>query len=245
MWQVIFIQVVTFILIIIFLRVLFHKNLSSALKRLQDLHGQNLEKEATLNREIERAKKDREEETEKGRWEAKKLIETAKTEADKLKEEALLRAKQEAEKAIEETRQECESIRRKSASEIEESSVKLASAIIREIFSEEARQELQRELVDELVVELRKIDKEKLKVEIKKAEVITSHPLLEKQKSSIAQIICEAVGHHVELEEKIDASIISGLVINLGGRILDGSLQNKLRKVIPYIKRDGPLNFTL
>jgi F0F1-type ATP synthase delta subunit len=108
--------------------------------------------------------------------------------------------------------------------------------MIRDIFSQKARQELERELVDELIIELRKIDKEKLKVETKKAEVTSSYPLLDNQKNSIREILRDVMGYSVELEEKTDASIISGLVINLGGLILDGSLQNKLRKIIPYLK---------
>ncbi|RKY30533.1 MAG: hypothetical protein DRP74_06840 [Candidatus Omnitrophota bacterium] len=235
---IIIIQIITFVLIIIFLRLLFHKHLSFALNRLQGLQTHNLEKEAQLNKELERAKRERQEEAEKGRFEARKLKEAAKQEADRVKEEALIEAQETSRRIQQEAQAECERIKKATIAEVQESSVTLAAKVIKEIFSEENCKELQRELVDELINELRKVDKEKIKVEVKKAEVVSSYPLSDKQKHALSEILKEAIGHSIELTERLDPAIISGLVINLGGRILDGSLQNKLRKVIPLLKKE-------
>jgi len=236
LWQLILIQVVTFIAIIIFLRLLFYRHLSIALKRLQQLHQQNLEKEVALTKELERAKLERQEEVERGRREANILRDKAREEAEKLKEQILLKARQDAETLLKEASKETEVLKYKVLSELEESSVNLAMGLVREIFKPQARQELQRELVDELIEELRKIEKERLKVKTKKVEVISSYPLLDNQRNAIKEIIENVIGYSLQLEEKIDTSIISGLIINLGDLVLDGSLSNKLRKVIPYLR---------
>ena len=235
-WQLILIQAITALGIFIFLRLLFSHDLSAALKRLQELQRQNIEKEIALNKELELAKQNRQSEIERGRDEAKKLKDLARADIEKSKEQVLLKAKQEAGAFLTHAAQERELLKHQLSLQIEEVSVNLALGMIRDIFSQEARQELERELVDELIIELRKIDKEKLKVETKKAEVTSSYPLLDNQKNGIREILRDVMGYSVELEEKTDASIISGLVINLGGLILDGSLQNKLRKIIPYLK---------
>jgi F0F1-type ATP synthase delta subunit len=235
-WQLILIQAITALGIFIFLRLLFSHDLSAALKRLQELQRQNIEKEIALNKELELAKQNRQSEIERGRDEAKKLKDLARADIEKSKEQVLLKAKQEADGFLTHAAQERELLKHQLSLQIEEVSVNLALGMIRDIFSQEARQELERELVDELIIELRKIDKEKLKVETKKAEVTSSYPLLDNQKNGIREILRDVMGYSVELEEKTDASIISGLVINLGGLILDGSLQNKLRKIIPYLK---------
>jgi F0F1-type ATP synthase delta subunit len=235
-WQLILIQAITALGIFIFLRLLFSRDLSAALKRLQELQRQNIEKEIALNKELELAKQNRQSEIERGRDEAKKLKDLARADIEKSKEQMLLKAKQEADAFLTHAAQERELLKQQLSLQIEEVGVNLALGMIRDIFSQEARQELQRELVDELIIELRKIDKEKLKVETKKAEVTSSYPLLDNQKNGIREILRDVMGYSVELEEKTDASIISGLVINLGGLILDGSLQNKLRKIIPYLK---------
>ena len=237
LWQLILIQAITAVAIFIFLRVLFSRDLSVALKRLQELQRQNLEKEIALNKEFELAKQERQVEIEKGREEVKRLKDLARQDAEKSKEQILLKAKQDAEALLVQAARERELLKHQLSTQIEESSVNLALGMIRDIFSQEARQELQRELVNELIEELRKIDKERLKVQTKKAEVISSYLLLDNQKNAIREILKDTLGHHIELEERTDASIISGLIINLGGLVLDGSLQNKLRKIIPYLKK--------
>jgi F0F1-type ATP synthase delta subunit len=60
---------------------------------------------------------------------------------------------------------------------------------------------------------------------------------LDKQKSTIQDILFDKTTYKAEFEEKIDEAIISGLVIDLGSLVLDGSLSNKLRKIIPYLKK--------
>lgn len=238
LWQLALIQVVTFVIIIIFLRLLFYRHLSTALKRLQELNRQNLEKEIALNKELERAKHERQVEVERGIEEAKKIKDASRAEAERFKEQAGKEASGDRERLLKEAEQECSRLKREAVSQVEESSVGLACGMIKEIFSEKARQELERELVEELIEELRKIEKEKLKGEVKKAQVISSYPLLDSQKNAIKEIIQGAVDSPVELEEKTDTSIISGLIINLGGRILDGSLANKLRRIIPYLRKE-------
>jgi len=245
LWQLILIQVITFVVIIIFLRLLFYRHLSFALKRLQQLHQQNLDKETALNKELEAAKLNRQEEVEKGRQEAKLLVDKTKEEAEKRRQDILLKAKQDAEALLTEAGRETEALKHRVILEAEESSVNLALGLVREIFTQEARQELQRELVDELIVELRKIEKEKLKVETKKAEVISSYPLLDNQKNAIKEIIQGTLGYSIQLKEKTDPAIISGLIINLGGLVLDGSLSNKLRKAIPYLSKENDKTRTL
>lgn len=237
-WELILIQAITFIAIILFLRLLFYRQLSVALKRLQELHRQNLEKEVALNKELERAKEQRQLEMEKGKEEAKKLKDAARQEAERIREQMLAEAKERTDALLKEGRLECERLKHEAISHIEESSVNLATGLIKEIFSEDSKQELEKELVDELIGDLRNIEKEKLKVEIKKAEITSSYPLLDNQKNAVKEILQEAIGHPIQLEEKVDTSIISGLVINLGGLILDGSLQSKLRKMMPYLRKE-------
>lgn len=239
LWQLILMQIGVLGIILIFLYLLYRRQLSFALKRLQELHRQNLEKEVALNKELERAKLERRAEMERGIEEAKKLKDSAREEAEKIREQLLLKARQEVDTLLAEAAREREALKHQVFSQVEESSVSLACAMLREIFSEEARRELEKELVDELIQELRKVNKEKLKVEVKKAEVVSSYPLLDNQKNAIREIIQNAIGHHIQLEERTDNAIISGLIINLGGLVLDGSLQNKLRKIIPYLRKAG------
>ncbi|OGX19853.1 MAG: hypothetical protein A3K83_07425 [Omnitrophica WOR_2 bacterium RBG_13_44_8b] len=235
-WQLVLIQIITFAVIILFLRMLFYRQVQAALRRLQELHSHNLEKEVTLNKELERARGERQLEVEQGKQEARKIREAAKEEVVAEKEQFLLEAKRQAEQILKQASLECDRFKFEAKGQIEEASVALACGLIREIFSEKSKQALQKELVDELIEELRKVDKEKIKLDFNKAEITAGSPLLDSQKYNVRDILQSVVGHHVDLEEKVDATIISGLIINLGGLVLDGSLQNKLRKILPFLR---------
>lgn len=241
-WQLAVIAIVFFVVILaciyFVLRTIFSHHLTSGLKRMQDLHSQNLEREVSLNKELERAIHERQAEIAKGKEEADKLKAQARLDAEKVRTQILAEAGREKENALKEAKQECERLKKEALSTIEESGIKIAGTIIQGIFSDKARQELGRELVDELIEELRKVDKEKLKVKTKKAEITSSYPLLENQKKAIKDILQGVVGNDVQIEEKVDPAIISGLLINLGGVMLDGSLSNKMRKAISSLQQN-------
>ena len=237
-WQLILIQAITFLVIIIFLRLLFYQHLSFALKRLKQLQQENLEREITLNKELERAKQEREMEVEKGKEESKRLRESARQEAEKIKSEAALKSKQDADRIMQEASSERERLKKEAHSEIEESGIELAKGLIREIFSTEGKQVLHHKFVDELIDELGRIERERFKIETEKAQVISAYHLTDTQKTAIKDTLSDKLGRKIELEEKLDESIISGLIINLSSLVLDGSLQNKLRKLIPYLREE-------
>lgn len=78
---------------------------------------------------------------------------------------------------------------------------------------------------------------------IGKASVITTQPLDAKLRSDIESIVKKLSNQkQVELEEKIDAGLIGGFVLNVGDRQVDASVKSKLKALKlkfsenPYIK---------
>jgi len=66
---------------------------------------------------------------------------------------------------------------------------------------------------------------------IQKATVITSTELTEELRSKFISIVAEATGKTVELEEKIDASLIGGYVLRIGDRQVDASIKSRLNEL--------------
>ncbi len=60
------------------------------------------------------------------------------------------------------------------------------------------------------------------------AEVTTAVPLTEELRASLSAKLEDALGKRVVLREKVDASILGGIIINVAGRVLDGSLLKQL-----------------
>lgn len=63
------------------------------------------------------------------------------------------------------------------------------------------------------------------------AEVTTAVPLDETLRSSITDKLAAALGRPVSLRERVDAGIVGGIIIKVGGRVLDGSLSSQLDAV--------------
>lgn len=60
------------------------------------------------------------------------------------------------------------------------------------------------------------------------AEVTTAVSMADDTRASLVQKLSATLGRPVSLREKVDASIIGGIRINVGGRVLDGSLSAQL-----------------
>ena len=75
---------------------------------------------------------------------------------------------------------------------------------------------------------------------VKRAEVTVAEPLgdshLEALKDALRQV---SGGQSVELSVKVDPSIIGGLVVRLGSRMVDGSLRTKLNSIRNRMKEVG------
>ena len=63
------------------------------------------------------------------------------------------------------------------------------------------------------------------------AEVTTAVPLTDEMRASLVSKLTASLGRPVTLRERVDASIIGGIIVNVGGRVLDGSLSSQLDSV--------------
>jgi len=60
------------------------------------------------------------------------------------------------------------------------------------------------------------------------AEVTTAIPLDDEDKLRLAQRITSLVGKPVVLKPKVDSSLIGGIIIKVGDKLIDGSVRSKL-----------------
>jgi F-type H+-transporting ATPase subunit delta len=63
---------------------------------------------------------------------------------------------------------------------------------------------------------------------IERAEVTTAITLDDKEKQKLEEQLAVVVGKKVVLEPKVDSSLIGGIVVRVGGKLLDGSTYSKL-----------------
>jgi F-type H+-transporting ATPase subunit delta len=63
------------------------------------------------------------------------------------------------------------------------------------------------------------------------AEVASARPLGERQLAAITETLRAALGGRVAVEPRVDPSLIGGLVVRVGSRMIDASLKSKLQRL--------------
>lgn len=63
------------------------------------------------------------------------------------------------------------------------------------------------------------------------AEVATAHPLSDTQRTQIVARLTEAGYSNVKLVERVDPTLLGGLVVRLGSRLYDSSIKSKLQRL--------------
>jgi F-type H+-transporting ATPase subunit delta len=66
---------------------------------------------------------------------------------------------------------------------------------------------------------------------IAEAEVTTAVPLSESDARDVQQKLAAMTGKQIVLREKVDPSIIGGLIVRIGDRLIDGSLATRLESL--------------
>jgi F-type H+-transporting ATPase subunit b len=219
------------------LRFLFSRNLNVALNRLNVLHEENLMKEAQLTEELKRAKEEKDAEITRGKTEAASIVEEARSEGAKLRQKIEDEAKRQAEKIILQSREELERLKQKMQGELQNQSFDLAVTLIAQVFTEQNKESLQQQFINEIIEEIAKLPQEKFTVSTHTVKVTSSYALQEAQRDNLKKILNEKLGSPAVLEEKVDGVLICGLSLELGGLIIDGTLKNKLRRAIQYLKK--------
>ena len=75
---------------------------------------------------------------------------------------------------------------------------------------------------------------------VSRAEVTVAEPLSEANLAALRAAISEvAAAKSVEMNVKVDPSIIGGLIVKLGSRMVDGSLKTKLNSIRTRMKEVG------
>lgn len=63
------------------------------------------------------------------------------------------------------------------------------------------------------------------------AEIMSAQPLTETQLASLEQELRSAMGSKVTLDTRVDASLLGGMIVKVGSRMIDSSLRTKLQRL--------------
>jgi len=234
----IIIQFITFIALAILFRYLSSRNLKGALERLNSLNEENLIKEEALKKQLELAQAERIAEVEKGKNEAKAIIEKAKKEVEGIKIKLEQEAKKQAEEIIQRAQEESGKFKHDILSEAGKQALDLSVQMIKYTFGTQGKEHLQHQLIDDVIAEIAALSKERFTVSSDKVKVTTAFVLTDTERENIKKTLSEKLNSHVVLEEKTEPDLVTGLILEIGALIIDGSLKTRLTRAMEYLKSD-------
>ena len=103
--------------------------------------------------------------------------------------------------------------------------------------SEKTKESLQQEFISEIISEITKLPKDQFSVDSDRVRVSSSQSLSKDQKENLQRVLIEKTGREMIFEEILRKDIIGGLIIEIGGLVIDGTLKNKLERILPYFRK--------
>lgn len=71
------------------------------------------------------------------------------------------------------------------------------------------------------------------------ADVVTATPLTDEQRAALSEAISQGAGKDIKMNVKVDESLIGGLVVRVGSRMIDTSIRSKLANLQNVMKEVG------
>ncbi len=168
------------------------------------------------------------------RGKAEAIIEEARKRAEEVARQVREQAEVEAKRIREQAQAEMEAERNRLLGELREQIAALAVAAAQKIVQESLDEARQRALLQEFfsgirdkkIVVLDELDGDIAGAD--KVEVVTAVPLTEEEKGLIQKALEEKLGS-VTIEYLVEPSILGGVVLRIGDRVLDGSVSRQLQ----------------
>jgi F-type H+-transporting ATPase subunit b len=228
------VQIFNFAIIFVILRAWVYKPILGLLEQRREAIAQGLEDARVAAEARENAEQDAEKIMSEAQLEASNIVREATERAEQQRREITAEAEAEASERREEALEEIERERERILSEVRGQVAALAMAAAQKLIGESLDQQRQRALIDEFfsgVKSGRVVVLEGERMAGASAVVTSALPLTEEEKASVKEDILSRLGDHATVTFRVDPSILGGLVVRVGDKVLDGSVAGRLEEM--------------
>lgn len=233
----ILLQVAVAVVILYVFQRAFAGHVTHAAAGLKQVHQENLRKQETLNQRLAQTEQEYKEKVEAGQTQARMLRRAAEEDIEKVRQEVVARARQEAERIITEAKEHQEELRAQLMNEIEKTAMQYAYDAVRYVFSTKVETGVHRQLVDEVIEEIDKLDTSRVTFETSVAEISIRQELTPEQSRRLEQVLSHKLHRAVTLNATVDPTLVAGLVVKLDSLVIDGSLKERLKTAMGYVRK--------
>jgi F-type H+-transporting ATPase subunit b len=225
------VQIFNFAIIFVILRAWVFKPILALLERRRATIAQGLEDARVAAEARQNAEQEAQKIIAEAQTRASQIVREASERAEAQGRELLAEAEAQAAKQREEALAEVESERERILGELRGQVAALAMAAAQKLIGESLDQQRQRSLIDEFFSGVRSGKVMVLEgdgISGASAEVTSALPLTPEEKETIRQDILARAGTQASVTYRVDPSILGGLIVRVGDKVLDGSVAGQL-----------------
>jgi F-type H+-transporting ATPase subunit b len=227
------VQIFNFGIVMVVLRAWVYKPILGLLEQRRKTIAQGLEDARVAAEARANAEKEAQAILDKAQQEAAEKLREATERAEKVAQEIRAEAEKEIAAEREAALAEARQAKEQMLGELRGQIAALAIAAAQKVIGEALDEKRQRALVDEFfsgirsgkVTLLQEVDR----VEAASVEVISALPLTEKEQEQVRAEVLQKAGGGATISFRVDPSILGGLIIRLGDKIVDGSVSGRLQ----------------
>lgn len=228
------VQIFNFAIIFVILRAWVYKPILGLLEQRREAIAKGLEDARVAAEARENAEQDAEKIMSEAQLKASHIVREATERAEQQRREILAQAEAEASERREEELEEVERERERILSEVRGQVAALAMAAAQKLIGESLDQQRQRALIDEFFSGVKSgkvVVLEGERMAGASAVITSALPLTEEEKESVKEDILSRLGDHATVTFRVDPSILGGLVVRIGDKVLDGSVAGRLEEM--------------
>ena len=233
------VQIIAFLLLVVVLNAWVYKPLMDLLQRRRDKIASSLEDARVASEARAAAEKEAERITAEAQTKAAQIISQATERADASMSEAKAQADKDIAKEREATLQEVAEERNRVLGDLREQVAALAIAASQKLIGAALDEKRQHTLLEEFFSGVRSGKVVALNgggITGESAEVISALPLTADEQATICKDVLARLGASANVDFKVDPSILGGLVVKVGDKVLDGSVAGQLDELRQSMK---------
>ena len=215
-------------IVILFTRGIFAKDLTQALKRVNQQEQELQEKAELFEQRLNQLEQEYRAKIKRAETEAEEIVQKAKGQAMNIRTVAVEDAKHRARQLLLEAEQGKAQLKRELAKAFNGQAVRQACDSLRTLLPPQGLASLHLSLVAELLPVLSSLEAQSLQAGVERVEVVTAQPLAPDQSKRLAQWVADSLGPHVALQVDTDPSLVAGCLVRIGQTIVDNTLANRL-----------------
>lgn len=230
-------QLAVFAVIVVVLRKLLLSDTMNAVHRMKSAESDLAKKEDAMRQKMEAHEQEMLRKKAEAEEEIQRQKQAQEQDLTRMRDRMKSDAKAEADRIISEAQLNKDRLREQLVRETTGKAVDYAGELFKLVIGKSVTERLNNAFVDELITALSEVDGASVHVEASQAEFVASHKLDLEQKAKLEKLLAEKFDVKLKIEEKIDPSIIAGLIIKLGSLEIDGSLLNRYKEGVEQIKK--------